>query len=468
MKGDEVALVGHPSSGHDPNVPPEHTFATLTTLRRDAVELPLLELVITPPGGAPPMTAALGLSPLALGTSADCDVVLADSRISRRHCSVQLDERGVIVRDLGSKNGTFVRGVRVYEAELEASSVVEIGGTRIVVRAIGSTTEVALSPAARFGACLGGTVVMRALFARLEKAAATSESVLLLGESGTGKELLARAVHDASPRRDHPFAIFDCGAVAPNLIESELFGYVKGAFTGANEDRAGLLEQAGEGTLFIDEIGELPLALQPKLLRALEAHEYRPVGSSAWRPFRGRIVAATHRDLKARVGDGTFRADLYFRLAVLEARVPPLRERRDDIELLVEHFLAHQVPPKTVLDLPPNALTMLKAHEWPGNARELRNTVARLVLFPHLGSEIFDGPEGSTRSGASLGSLDELTKLPLREAREQVVERFEREYLAAKLAEFDGSVQRAAESMGVSRQFVHRLVERYGLKRPRG
>jgi transcriptional regulator with PAS, ATPase and Fis domain len=297
---------------------------------------------------------------------------------------------------------------------------------------------------------------MRALFARLESAAATDETVLLLGESGTGKELLARAIHDASARKDGPFVVFDCSAVAPTLVEAELFGVVRGAFTGADRDREGILEQAGGGTLFLDEVGELPLDLQPKLLRVLEARQFRRVGANTWRPFQARVVAATHRDVAARVKTGEFRQDLYYRLAVLAARVPPIRERLGDIELLVERFLAERRPPLTVHDLPPHGLAMLLAHDWPGNVRELRNALTRMVVFQDASAGL-DPLAGE-------GTADPLIRLPLREARQQVIERFEQTYLAAQLRVHRGNVSRAAEAVGVSRQFLHRLIERHGLK----
>src|ERR1019366_649020 len=276
--------------------------------------------------------------------------------------------------------------------------VVRVGQWRLTLRVAGAPREVALSGSARFGEAVGGTLVMRALFARLEGAATTDETVLLVGESGTGKELLARAIHDASARRDHAFVVFDCSAVAPTLVESELFGFVKGAFTAPDRERAGIFEQAHGGTLFLEEVGELPVDLQPKLLRALEARQFRRVGGNAWQAFDARIVAATHRDLAARMKSGEFRQDLYYRLAVLEARSPPLRERRDDIELLVERFLAAQTPPLTVHDLPPNSLAMLRAHDWPGNVRELKNTLARLVVFQDAGHDVLDFP-GRVESG---------------------------------------------------------------------
>jgi two-component system response regulator GlrR len=432
---------------------------TLTTLRTNAVEMPSLEVVVSPPKGRD-LTARLAVAPVVVGSSPECDLVLSDPRVSRRHCDVALTSRGVTVRDLGSKNGTLLGDLSIVEVWLPLGRKVTVGGSTLAVRMVGAPSILPLSASARFGSALGGSLPMRVLFARLERAAATAETILLLGESGTGKELLARGIHDGSPRRAGPFVVFDCAAVAPNLVEAELFGFMKGAFTGAHQARAGLLEQANGGTLFIDELGELPLELQPKLLRALEAREVRRLGGTAYVPFDARVVAATHRDLGSRVASGAFREDLYYRLAVVEAIVPPLRERRDDIPLLVERFLAAQSPPRTLAELPPNALDMLKAHHWPGNVRELRNTVARLTLFPDLGEEAI--VHAKPRPGDA--GLGDLTRLPLREAREVVLEQFARAYLVARLREHAGGVSRAAEAMGISRQLVYRLMERYGIR----
>ncbi|AKT42696.1 sigma-54-dependent Fis family transcriptional regulator [Chondromyces crocatus] len=441
-----------------PNSPNSHR--TLTASPEGALEVPTLEVEVTLEGGAR-VAAPLGLTPLVLGSSPSCDMVLSDARVSRKHCEIALTERGVMLKDLGSKNGTQIGDVRVVEAQLATGQVATLGGSLLVVREAGAPSILPLSTSIRFGDVVGTSIPMRALFARLERAAPTSETILLLGESGTGKELLARGIHEASPRKSGPFVVFDCGALSPGLVEAELFGHAKGAFTGAHATRAGLLEQAEGGTLLLDEIGELPLDLQPKLLRALESRQFRRLGSGGYKSFDARVIAATHRDLARRVADGSFREDLYYRLAVVQVNVPPLRERREDIPLLVERFLAGQSPRRTLGELPPGALEMLRSHHWPGNVRELRNTVARLVLFPDLGEQaILRAP---AREGEAPHSL---TRLPLREARELVVEQFERTYLTEQLREHGGNVAQAAETMGVSRQLVYRLMERFGL--PRG
>ncbi len=455
-----MGLFGHdaPSSG------------TLTDVRVDSVELPELRVVVSPARG-PAITVHLGVAPVIIGTDDTCDVVLDDPRISRRHCSIHLEAHGIVLRDLGSKNGTTVGDVSVLAALIKPGARVTLGGARVVVESGKGRAVVPLSRGVRFGEAFGASVAMRALFARLEHAAQTDATVLLFGESGTGKELLARGLHDRSPRRERPFVVFDCSAVAPALVESELFGHVRGAFTGAERSREGLFQQAHGGTLFIDELGELPLDLQPKLLRALESHQVRPVGGGEWLSVDVRVVAATHRDLRSRVQSGEFRADLWYRLAVLVATVPPLRERKDDIQPLVEHFLAGHRPPRTLADMPPNVVDMLRGHDWPGNVRELRNTVARLVLLGGAEADLQPGLAGGPSVPAApqgprpvMPALADVLPMPLREARDVVVEHFERAYLAAKLNEHAGNVSRAAESIGVSRQFLHRLIERYGLR----
>ncbi len=438
---------------------PPRNEDTRTVVRSDSIELPGIRVTVTPPKGRS-FDVPLGVHPLVVGQSAECDLVLVDDAVSRQHCRLSLTPRGLLVEDLGSKNGTFVGNVRILAALVEPDTKIIAGGSRLVPGRAGAAASVPRSRGVRFGEAVGCGVTMRALFAQLERAARTEETVLLLGESGTGKEVLARALHTESPRRSGPFVVLDCTALAPTLLEAELFGHTRGAFTGASESRVGLLEQAHGGTLFIDEVGELPLDLQPKLLRAIEARQYRPVGGADWRSFDARVVAATHRDLRVRVANGAFREDLYYRFAVFEMRVPALRDRREDIPLLVERFLASMSPPRTPADLPPGAVDVLSSHHWPGNVRELRNIVARIVVFP----EHLERAVGAATQASGRPDMARLLRLPLREARDLVVDEFERSYLTARLAEHAGSVAKAAESIGVSRQFAYRLLEKYGLR----
>jgi DNA-binding NtrC family response regulator len=448
------------------------TASTLASVDQGrSLRLPALQVTAKLPDGRK-ITAPLGLHPCLVGTSPDCDLALPDSHVSRRHCELQLTERGIVLRDLASKNGTFVRDVAVMEARLLPGVPIQLGDTELVIEPIGEAAILPLSTGESFGHAIGRSLAMRALFSKLERAAPTDETVLLLGESGTGKEVLAQEIHAHSPRKDKPFVVIDCGAIAPDLVESELFGHEKGAFTGANAPRTGLLAQAEGGTLFIDELGELPLDLQPKLLRAIEKRQIRRLGSEQVVSFDARIVAATHRNLRAKIQDGSFRADLYFRLSVVEVHVPALRERKDDIPLFVERFLKERTPPRSLADLPAGALPLLEAYDWPGNVRELRNTVARLLLFPEMMAEIF-GASAAPAPGAAAAPtqaedpaqarLNKLLELSLPEAREAVLEELERAYVTAKLAQHNGVIAHAAEAMGVTRQLLHRLLARYGL-----
>ena len=455
----------------------ENSF-TLTTLEGGrSARLPALRITLTPPG-RPPVTAALGVHSLVVGTSSECDLTAIDPRMSRRHCELRLTERGVALRDLGSKNGTFIGDVPILDAFLPVSVPARAGGSTLLLTPEKGGTLLALSNRTSFGDAVGASTPMRALFALLERAAPSDETILLLGESGTGKEVLARAIHENSPRKKGPFVVVDCGALAQGLVEDELFGHTRGAATGLHAERAGLLEEANGGTVFIDEIGELPLDLQPKLLRAIENRQVRRLGSNEPRPFDARIIAATHRNLRARTKDGSFRADLYFRLSVVEVHIPALRERKEDIPLLVERFLAARRPPASLSELPASAMALLEAHDWPGNVRELRNTVSRIMLFPELLPETLGADaalEGSDRRrGGALGQGtsgdgDEdrtaaLLSLPLPEARELVMEQFEKRYVEQRLKQHGDNITRAAESMGVSRQLLYRLVERYRLR----
>ena len=302
-----------------------------TVLEGSGQTIPLagIDLVVIE-GADRGVRAGVGAGITRIGTSASSHLRLTDRTASRVHCELRLRNRAVQIVDAGSTNGTFVEGVRIADAELPPGAVVRVGTTAIRIEAANAPTRVPISSRDHFGELLGASLAMRRVYAMLERVAATDTTVLIHGETGTGKELAARAVHEASRRARGPFVAVDCGAIAESLIESELFGHVRGAFSGAHAERRGLFEEADGGTLFLDEIGELPLSLQPRLLRVLEAREVRRVGANASRPIDVRVLAATNRSLAQSVNDGTFREDLYYRLAVVEVELPPLRARRDD------------------------------------------------------------------------------------------------------------------------------------------
>jgi transcriptional regulator with GAF, ATPase, and Fis domain len=384
-----------------------------------------------------------------VGSGRDCELRIEDPTVSRHHISLRVEGPGVRVIDAGSRNGTTVDGLRVLDAYARPDSTIAIGKTGLRLRLLGDTVELPLSSRERFGGLWGTSAGMRRLFAILERVAATDATVLVEAETGTGKELVAEAIHEESRRAAGPFVVFDCSAVSATLMESELFGHVRGAFTGAIADRVGAFEAADGGTLFLDEIGELPLDLQPKLLRALENLEVRPVGANLRRKVDVRVVAATNRSLPAEVDRGRFREDLYYRLAVVRVTIPPLRERPEDVPLLVRHFAGGVAIADAVI-------RGFQAQSWPGNARELRNAVARVLS---LGSP---DPVVGGAAPAAAPLVDR--SVPLKVARDRAAEAYERAYLEAVLADTGGNVSRAAELAGVSRKFVQRAMIRYRLR----
>ena len=385
-----------------------------------------------------------------IGSARDCDLVVADPTVSRHHVTLAVDDRGVRVTDAQSRNGTWVDGMRVFDAIARADSSIKIGGTTLRLLLTDDVIDVPLSPRDRFGGLLGKSAAMRRVFSLLERIAPTDTTLLVEAETGTGKDLVAEAVHDASTRANGPFVVFDCSAVSTNLIESELFGHVKGAFTGANADRAGALEAADGGTLFLDEIGELPLDLQPKLLRALENREVRRVGANQRRQVDVRVIAATNRALATEIERDRFREDLYYRLAVVRVVLPPLRERPEDIPLLVRHFAKDRA-------VPPEVISNLVAQSWPGNVRELRNAVERMLS---LGFPTSATPRSVPRASPLAVDLS----VPLKQARDALIEEFERTYLREALAKTGGNATRAAQIAGVSRKFVQRALDRLELR----
>lgn len=395
--------------------------------------------------------------PVRIGTSLDNDLVLTDPTVSRRHCAVVPTVEGFRVSDEGSTNGVLVGRVRIFEAVLAGPSELRIGDSTVSVQPLADRIEREQATTDHFGDLLGISPRMRELFADLSRIAASDVTVLIEGETGTGKELVAESLHRESRRTERPFVVFDCGAVTPTLVESELFGHERGAFTGAVAARAGVFEQADGGTIFLDELGELPKDLQPKLLRVLEKREVRRIGSQRAIPVDVRVVSATNRKLSAEVAQGNFRQDLYFRLAGAHVHVPPLRDRREDLPLLVEHFLRRAVPPRSRSEISAQVWEMFLAHRWPGNVRELRNAVDRWAVTPERPLGML---EATTEHGAPPVAL-ELS--PLRVARRDASDDFERRYLRALLARTTGNITRAAAIAEVSRQMIQKLMRKQGL-----
>ncbi len=398
-----------------------------------------------------------------VGADRSCDLVLTDSAISSHHFEIRTTAKGFVLTDLESTNGTTVDGLRVGSCFLDSGAVVRVGRTKMRFSPSRENLEIPLSAKDRFGSLLGSSAAMRRVFALLERVAPTDATVLIEGESGTGKELVSRSLHQASQRPEGPWITVDCGAIPENLVESELFGHERGAFTGADRARAGAFEAASGGTILLDEIGELPLVVQPKLLRVLEGREIKRVGRTSHTPVDVRVLAATNRDLASEVEAGRFREDLYYRLAVVRVEVPPLRQRPDDVLPLVEHFLEQLSPGLTPEEaIGRETLAMLKRHDWPGNVRELRNVVERLLVLPELGSDAIRGGGGPSEENSQEG-IGGLLELPFHEARTRWTERFERSYLKAKLEQTGGVVLHAAESANIPRQTFHRLMKKHAL-----
>ena len=397
---------------------------------------------------------------LQIGSHPSNPVQIRDRTISRFHCEVFVEPRGrVWVKDLGSRNGTRVNGTRVREAELTEGSTLQLGRVRLTFETLPTQNKIAVASVSSFGSLVGSSVPLRASFALLEKAAGSEVTVLLTGESGTGKTQAAEALHARSVRASKPFRIVDCAAVPASLLDSELFGHERGAFTGATERRLGVFEEANGGTVFLDEIGELPPDLQPKLLRVLEAKEIRRVGSNTYQPVDVRLLAATNRDLRGEVNAGRFRADLYFRLAVLCIHLPPLRERPSDIPLVAESFIRRlpldEETRRALLD--PAFLARLRVAPWPGNVRELRNHLERCAALQQvLHPSVEDAP------APPLQAVD--VSVPYAEARRRLLDSFERSYVSSLLEHHEGNVSHAATAAEVDRVHLHRLIRRHRLK----
>ena len=401
-----------------------------------------------------------------IGAHPSNDLVLASDTVSRFHCELVSEGTGVRVRDLGSKNGTFIDGVRVESAWLHNNSRLQLGDVSVRFRARGGVS-LPVHASSAFGGMVGRSLAMRRLFSLLERCAGSDVTVLIQGETGTGKEAAAEAIHAASRRANEPFVVVDCGAIPPSLLESELFGHEKGSFTGAVNQRIGAFEAANSGTVFLDEIGEIPIDLQPKLLRVLERKTIRRVGSNKQIPVDVRIVAATHRPLQKEVNEGTFRADLYYRLAVVKVELPPLRERLEDLPELVETLLDQlgiQGESRARLTSPAFQ-SRLAAHPFAGNVRELRNLLERALVL----EDAFEGAMSMQRSLDELddsngSALPDIT-LSYAEARSRVLDDFERRWLAALLASHGGNVAAAARAAGMARPYLHRLLQRHGITR---
>ena len=402
-----------------------------------------------------------GARPVYFGSAPTCELVLSDKTVSRKHLMAELVGDEVLMIDQGSTNGTFFGGSRFEKIAIGFGAEVKLGRTVIKFLPDEEIVEPEPSPETAFGTIVGADTKMRQLFKLMGDVAATNATVLIEGETGTGKELIAEEIHNHSPRRDGPFVVFDCGSVPRELIESMLFGHVKGSFTGAVGDRKGAFAEAHGGTIFLDEIGEMALDLQPSLLRVLDKRAVRKVGSNTYEKIDVRVVAATNRDLRAEVAKKAFREDLYYRLAVIRVSVPPLRERGADIPLLVSHFVQSFGPQ---LGIAPEDMAKLVRHSWPGNVRELRNAIERACLLAQGNQLSIDDALAQDGGQPALGIR---TDLPFKEAKGQLVEMFEREYIEDLMRRHKMNLSAAAREAQIDRKHLRELIRKYGLD-PRG
>ncbi len=396
---------------------------------------------------------------ITVGTAPGNTLTLSDNTVSRYHAEIRRNEGRIEVEDHRSTNGTQLGGVEIFRAAVPTGSILTLGKSKVRVDD-GETIEVELFGEDRIGGIQGRTPEMRRLMAAIAGAAKGDASVLVVGETGTGKELVARAIHEASPRADRAFEVVGCGSLMPTLVASELFGHERGAFTGADEAATGAFERAQGGTVFLDEIGELAPALQTSLLGVLERKSFRRVGGTKAIPFDVRIVTSTKRDLREEVNRGSFRSDLYYRLAVLTLRGQPLRERPSDIPLLVEALVREAGRTDADQIVPLEVMESLKQHRWPGNIRELKHFVDAAIAMgvaPQL--------ESSSDSGLYVElALHNLKDENYHDTRDKVLFEFEKLYFPRLLERTRGNVAQAAREANMDRSYLIQLLKKHRMK----
>ena len=415
----------------------------------------------------------VGPDPIVVGRNQACALMIDDGKVSAVHAELVATEQGVRVRDLGSRNGTFVAGVRVNDVYLLNATKFRIGDTELQFEPA-RPERIVLSVAPQFGPLVAHSAGMRAIFDRLAKIAPTDLTVLINGETGTGKELVAQALHLASTRAKKPFVVVDCGSIPPTLAEATLFGHERGAFTGAVDKRLSPFVEADGGTIFLDELGELPVDVQPKLLRALAERRIKSVGGSNYREVDVRVLAATRRDLVRAVNTGAFRSDLYFRVAQVKIELPALRQRLEDLPVLVRRMLKDLGDESAYERITNTTLERLARHDWPGNVRELRNAVAvafalsgegeEIDVAAHLGALTETPAPGSPGGmGGGGGAAGSMKGRQFQDAKREVLTRFERDYFAALAEEAKGNVSEMARRAGMERAHVRAYLRRHGI-----
>lgn len=417
-----------------------------------------------------------------IGSLEGSDLFFPHPMVSRQHAYIEVDERGYRLVDTQSKNGVYINQTRIINAFLADGDVIQIGAIKLLFREIKETSKsLSLWAENTFGELYGQSIIMRELFALLHRISQSDINLLVEGESGTGKELAARAIHHYSDRVSHPFIVFDCSSVPPNLIESELFGHKKGSFTGATENRAGAFLGAHGGILFLDEIGELPLELQPKLLRALERNEVKPVGSDHYISVDVRVICATHRKLSEEVDKNRFRLDLFYRLAIMKVQMPALRDHRDDIPGLVDQLITQLSSERREVSY--QTMSLLMQHEWRGNVRELKNYVQRALILSSPQQKKLDTkfivphqinpqnptdvtkPDQQTQSDVSLNFSIQLDLTQnFKDVKSNLIDRFERVYWRALMDKYTNNISAAARIAGIHRKSAEYIIKKLGLR----
>ena len=427
-----------------------------------SLELPTAHLEVVEGPGVGELVGPLGKVTL-IGREAWCDLVLDQAEVSASHCEVRLEPGVVRIRDRRSTNGTWLGGHRVVEAFVVDGNRFRVGRSTIAVRCGAAVRLVDVSPVDITGTVLGRSEPMLEVLDLLARVAARKVPVLITGETGTGKTCVARAIHQASRRGN--FVKVNCGALPEGLIESELFGHERGAFTGAESRRIGLFEAAAGGTILLDEIAEIPIHLQPRLLTVLEEGTVRRVGSSETTEVDFRLIAATNRDLERAVESGDFREDLYYRLNVVRVELPPLRKRIGDVTLLAEYLLARAATEASspMRRLGPDAKEVLLRHDWPGNVRELDNAIRRAVALAE--GEVLTADDLVLGRLIKRGGPTEFdTSLPFHDYKQAVLDHYERAYIEELLTATHQNVSEAARRSGVSRQHLFTLLKKHGLR----
>ena len=413
-----------------------------------------------------------------IGAHPKCDLIINDETASRFHCEVHRTAKGYVLIDQESTNGTFIGSLRIREVFLHPGCAFRLGNTSIQFDPKIEGIILERNERSSYGSLIGASAEMRGLYSVIDKVAPSDLSVVVQGETGTGKELIAQAIHQRSRRAKNSIVVFDCSAVPEHLIESELFGHEKGAFSGAIRAHQGVFEQAEGGTLFLDELGELSLHLQPKLLRALESGMIRRVGGEKMIRVDVRVVSATNRDLQQMVGEGSFRQDLFYRLAKVQLALPTLRARGDDVALIAQHFLQRlnekNVGRQFIQGIHPNALKHLKQWTWPGNVRELRNVIERaytfadhaLILAEDLSTHIqsVQAHQVTEETGPSPLDLEIPENCSLKEAKERIISSFEKDYLSQLLERHRYNISAVSREAGIDRRHVYRLMKKYEIE----